>query len=89
MAVSCFFETFPAGWSNSWTSTWIKGQRDSRSQHPGAGFGLENFSYPSLSLGPDHQEFPSLSLETETDFSEPRSQKMRLTFKSLRLSLEN
>ena len=35
-----------------------------------SGHGLENWSYPSLTLGLglDHQEFPSLSLETETDF---------------------
>ena len=50
-----------------------------------SGLGLKNCSYPSLSL--DHQEFPSLGLKTETDFWESRSQKLRLTFKSLGLGL--
>ena len=55
------------------------------------GLGLENHLYPSLSL--DHQEFPSLRLrlETETKFLEPllRSRKLKLTFKSLGLILDN
>ena len=51
--------------------------------------GLENCSYPSISLGLEHHEFPSLGLEIETDFSESQSRKLRLTLKSLGLSLEN
>ena len=47
--------------------------------------GLENSSYSSL--GFDHQKFRrvSLGLETETNFLDSRSRKLRLSFKSLGL----
>ena len=53
-----------------------------------SGLFLESCSYPSLGLCLDPQQFPSLSLETETDFWESRSRKLRLTSKSLGLGLE-
>ena len=53
-----------------------------------SGLFLKKFSYPSHSF--NHKEYPSLSpcLETETDFWESQSQKLRLTFKSLGLDLQ-